>query len=64
MKKTNQKPDASADKKQSSTKRDTVLPPANQEQVPFLYIAMREPSEEYKKALDSKSRLYRFIKIR
>lgn len=64
MKKTNQKPDASADKKRSSAKRDTVLPPSNQEEVPFLYIAMREPSDEYKKALDSKSKLYRFIKIK
>lgn len=41
---------------------DLVRP--NQEEVPFLYIAMREPSKDYKQANDCKQSLYRFIKLK
>lgn len=41
---------------------DLVRP--NQEEVPFLYIAMREPSKDYKQANDRKQSLYRFIKLK
>lgn len=49
---------------QPVTTGDNLLHAANQEQVPFLYIAMKEPSDEYKQAGDSKQKLYRFIKIK
>lgn len=41
---------------------DLVRP--NQEEVPFLYIAMREPSKDYKQANGRKQSLYRFIKLK
>ncbi len=62
MKKTKQQ--EKAGKKTSLTQGDSVLHLADQKQVPFLYIAMEEPSSEYKKAGDSKRKLYRFIKIK
>ncbi len=47
-----------------SGSQNNVLPKLDQEQVPFLYIAMKEPSEEYKKALASERKLYRLIKVK
>lgn len=52
MKKTKQQ--EKADKRSSFVQENSVLHLADQKQVPFLYIAMEEPSAEYKKAGDSK----------
>ncbi len=62
MKKTKQQ--EKAVKQPSFVQGDSVLHQGDQKQVPFLYIAMEEPSAEYKKAGDSKRKLYRFIKIK
>ena len=50
--------------KQPAVSGDNLLRALNQEQVPFLYIAMKEPSDEYKRAGESEKKLYRFIKIK
>ena len=52
------------DRKKNLFQADSVLHLPDQKQVPFLYITMKEPSAEYKKATDSKQKLYRFIKIK
>ena len=44
--------------------KNTDLVRPNQEEVPFLYIAMREPSKDYKQANDRRPSLYRFIKLK
>lgn len=62
MKKTKQQEQAV--KQSSFVQGDSVLHLADQKQVPFLYIAMKEPSSEYKEAGDSKRKLYRFIKVK
>ncbi len=61
MKKTPQQKNNS---KRSFVQGDSVLHSVCEKQVPFLYIAMKEPSAEYKKAGESKQKLYRFIKIK
>ena len=48
----------------SRKSKNTDLVRPNQEEVPFLYIAMREPSKDYKQANDRRQSLYRFIKLR
>ncbi|HBO58619.1 MAG TPA: hypothetical protein DD624_01735 [Alphaproteobacteria bacterium] len=54
-----------AEREQNSRKtKNTELVRPNQEEVPFLYIAMREPSADYKRANDKKQTLYRFIKLK
>ena len=45
-----------------SKNTDPVRPP--QEEVPFLHIAMREPSKDYKQANYRRQSLYRFIKLK
>lgn len=42
----------------------TSLTEENQDQFPFLYMTMREPSKEYKDIPKSKDKLYRIIKIK
>ena len=44
--------------------KNTDLVRPNQEEVPFLYITMREPSKDYKQANGKKQTLYRFIKLK
>ena len=54
-----------SERKPNSRKpENTDLVRPNQEEVPFLYIAMREPSKDYKQANDRKRSLYRFIKLK
>ena len=48
----------------SRKSKNTDLVRPNQEEVPFLYIAMREPSKHYKQANDRRQSLYRFIKLK
>ena len=48
----------------SRKSKNTDLVRPNQEEVPFLYIAMREPSKDYKQANDRRQSLYRFIKLK
>ena len=48
----------------SRKSKNTDLFRPNQEEVPFLYIAMREPSKDYKQANDRRQSLYRFIKLK
>ncbi len=55
--------DAKREQKPRKPKNTDLVRP-NQEEVPFLYIAMREPSEDYKRANDRKQSLYRFIKLK
>ena len=62
MKKTTQQ--KNENKQKSVIHDDSVLHLTEQKQVPFLYMTMKEPSAEYKKAGDSKKKLYRFIKIK
>lgn len=63
MKKESQNPIVPATP-QNIQKVSTTPPGRNQDQIPFLYMAMREPSEEYKNIPDSKKTLYRIIKIK
>ncbi len=62
MKKTKQREET--EKRSSFVQGDKVLHLTDRKQVPFLYIAMKEPSAEYKKVGDSKKKLYRIIKIK
>ena len=48
----------------SRKSKNTDLVRPNQEEVPFLYIALREPSKDYKQANDRRQSLYRFIKLK
>ena len=48
----------------SRKSKNTDLVRPNQEEVPFLDIAMREPSKDYKQANDRRQSLYRFIKLK
>lgn len=63
MKKESQNPIVPATP-QNIQKISTTSSVRNQDQMPFLYMAMREPSEEYKNIPDSKKTLYRIIRIR
>ncbi len=63
MKKESQNPIVPATP-QNIQKVSTTSPGRNQDQMPFLYMAMREPAEEYKNIPDSKKTLYRIIKIK
>lgn len=43
---------------------DKGAPSLKRKQVPFVYIAMEEPADEYKRALASGRNLYRLVKIK
>ncbi len=64
MKKTKQQEKLDNRLQSAVVQKDSVLHLTAEKQVPFLYVAMKEPSDEYKKAGESKKRLYRFIKVK
>ena len=67
MKKTseNEPSPSEADKTPKNPQRFSTTPQKrNQEQIPFLYMAMREPPADYKNLPDTKKSLYRVIKVK
>ena len=52
------------DARSSVPAADNGAPALKRKQVPFVYIAMEEPADEYKRALASGRNLYRLVKIK